>query len=225
MEPTTAPSTQHRTRVLAITPIRVTDEELARRQARYDRLSPPGVEVHLDNLADTPGVPRALDTAEQVATSERLMAAQLAGADPSRYDALLPDCVLDPVVGTDHDLPLPLHGLTRLSAHHLAGLGVRIGAVARNRAIADELDRKLASYGLATAGPTAVMDLSFDAIADDAVWAAAVADTVTGLDVDVVLNACSAVEVGEQGSGPRLVDPTRTALALLGLQVRAAVPA
>ena len=211
-------------RILAITPIRVTEEELVRRQARYDRLCPPGVEVHLDNLA-APDAPRALDTADDVAASERLVGEQLAGADPTQYDALLPDCVLDPVVGTGADLPLPLHGITRLSAHHLVGLGARLGAVARNRAIADELDRKLATYGLPTSGPTAVMDLSFDAIADDAVWAAAAAETVAGLDVDMVLNACSAVDVSAPTTGPRLVDPTRLALRLLALSARTAVRA
>lgn len=212
-------------RILAITPIRVTDEELARRQERYDRLAPAGIEVHLENLAETPDVPRALDTAEQVATSEALVAAQLATVDTTRYDALLPDCVLDPVVGTAHGLPLPLHGISRLAAHHLTGLGGRVGAVARNRPIADELDRKLASYGITTARPTEVMDLSFDAIADDAVWASAVADTVSGLGLDTVINACSAVEVGAHESGPVLVDPTRLALEVLALHARTATPA
>jgi hypothetical protein len=212
-------------RILAITPIRVSDQELARRQARYDRLVPTGVEVNLDNLADRAEAPRALDTPEQVATSEALLAEQFATADATRYDALLPDCVLDPLVGGNFDLPLPLHGISRLTAHHLAGLGGRMGAVARNRAIADELDRKLASYGLAPASPTAVMGISFDAIADDAVWASAVADTISGLELDVVLNACSAVEVSFNASGPRLVDPTRMALELLGLHASRGVPA
>jgi hypothetical protein len=212
-------------RILAITPIVVSEQELARRQARYDRLAPAGVEVHLQNLAETPGAPRALDTADQVAASEALLADEFAAVDPGRYDALMPDCVLDPGVGGGHDLPLPLHGISRLTAHHLAGLGGRIGAVARNRPIAGELDRKLASYGLRLAAPTAVMDLSFDAIADDAVWARAVAGTIAGLECDVVINACSAVEVGAQTAGPRLVDPTRMALELLGLHAGQAVPA
>jgi Asp/Glu/hydantoin racemase len=209
-------------RILAITPIRVTDDELVRRQERYDRLAPAGVQVHLDNLADSPDAPRALDTAEQVAASETLLAAQFSTADPSRYDALLPDCVLDPLVGGNHHLPLPLHGISRLTAHHLTGLGGRIGAVARNGAIADELDRKLASYGIVTTAPTAVMDLSFDAIADDAVWAEAVDATISHLDLDAVINACSAVDVSAHGSGPRLVDPTRLALELLGLHAHRA---
>lgn len=208
-------------RILAITPIRVGDLELARRQERYDGLAPKGVDVHLVNLADTPDAPRALDTAEQVRTSETLLAV----ADLTANDALLPDCVLDPVIGGKHDLPLPLHGISRLAAHHLAGLGGRIGAAARNQPIADNLDRKPAAYNILTAAPTAIMDLSFDAIADDAVWARAVVETTAGLDRDVVFNACSAVEVGKHRSGLRLVDPTRLAMELLGLQARAEVSA
>lgn len=39
-------------RVAAITPIRVSEEELTRRQARYDRLTPPPLRVQLRNLDD-----------------------------------------------------------------------------------------------------------------------------------------------------------------------------
>ena len=46
-------------RVIAITPIHVTDEELARRQERYSRLAPEGVTVELRNL--TKQSPVALD--------------------------------------------------------------------------------------------------------------------------------------------------------------------
>ena len=209
-------------RILAITPIVVSADELARRQARYDRLAPAGVEIVLHNLADTEQAPRALDTREQIATSEALVAAQMARADVDAFDALLPDCVLDPVVGTDlaAAMPLPVHGISRLSAHHLAGSGARVSGVARNQPIADELDRKLAQYGVKTAGPTAVLNLSVEAIADDAVWTAAVTRTVRDLDVDAVLNACSAVEVAPGGPGapgPAVVDPTATALRVLGV--------
>ena len=41
-------------RLRAITPIVVPDDELARRQIRYDELCPPGVTLHLDNLAAGP---------------------------------------------------------------------------------------------------------------------------------------------------------------------------
>lgn len=203
--------------LLAITPIHVDTEELARRQERYDRLAPAGVTVRLEDLGDGLEVPRALETAMDVRASEEAVVARLAAADTAGVDAFLPDCVLDPAVDHAHPLPLPVFGIGRLCAGFLAGVGGRMGAVARNRAIADELDRRLASYDLAPQVPTEVLDLSVEDITDAAVWASAVRDRVGRMPVSTVLNACSAVEVGEPDSGPLLVDPTRVALQLLGL--------
>lgn len=204
--------------LLAITPIHVDAEERARRQERYDRLAPPGVTVRLEDLGEGSEVPRALETADDVAASEEAVVAWFAAADVDSVDAFLPDCVLDPAV--DHATPLarPVFGIGRLCAAFLAGFGGRVAAVARNEAIAHELDRKLASYGLAPVLPTAVLDLSVEDIADDAVWASAVRRRVDQLPVDQVINACSAVEVGEPDGGPLLVDPTRVALHLLGMR-------
>lgn len=202
-------------RILAITPIVVDDEELARRQRRYDRLSPPGLSVHLENAGTGSEVPRALETAADIAASEAMLFDRFSKAAADDFDAFLPDCVLDPVVDHAAQLPRPVHGIGRLTAHYLAGLGMRSGAVARNQAIAVELDRKLAGYGLTTE-PTAVMDLSVEDIADHATWAAAVERTVAGLDCGAVINACSAVEVAQGVGGPVLLDPTATALRMLG---------
>lgn len=203
-------------RILAITPIAVDDEELARRQARYDRLSPAGLTVHLENVGNGSEVPRALETAEDIVASEAVLLERYAAVDTHRYDAFLPDCVLDPVVEHADRMPRPVHGIGRLTAHYLAGLGLTTGAVARNQAIANELDRKLASYGIATAKLTVVMDLTVEDIADDATWAAAVERTVAGLDCQAVINACSAVEVTEHSGGPLLLDPTAAALRMIG---------
>lgn len=202
-------------RILAITPIAVDEEEIARRQARYDRLAPAGMTVQLDNAGHGSEVPRALETAADIAASEVMLLDRFTAANPDEYDAYLPDCVLDPVVDHAARLPRPVHGIGRLAAHYLAGLDLRIGAVARNQAIAAELDRKLAGYGVA-AEPTAVMDLSVEDIADHATWAAAVARSVAGLGCGAVINACSAVEVTAGTRGPALVDPTATALRMLG---------
>lgn len=202
-------------RILAITPISVDDDELVRRQERYDRLAPEGVTVQLENIGTGPGIPRALESAADIAASEAVLLERYAAADAGRFDVFLPDCVLDPVVDHADRVPLPVHGIGRLTAHHLAGFGWTIGAVARNAAIATELDRKLASYGLPATSPTAVMDLSVEDIADEAGWATAVERTVTGLRCQAVVNACSAVDVRHGGGGPLLVDPTATALRLL----------
>lgn len=199
-------------RLLAITPIVVDDAELARRQARYDELAPDGVRVVLEHLGEGP---RALETEADVRASEEALLRRYREVDPAGWDGFLPDCVLDPLVGGDHGLPLPVFGIGRLAAGFVAAQGARLGAVARNAAIAAELDRRLAEYGVPTVAPTAVLDLSVEDIADDATWAAAVTRTVADLDCDFVLNACSAVEVAEQRSAPYLLDPTAAALVLL----------
>ncbi len=232
-------------RLLAITPIVVDDAELARRQARYDALAPAGVTVVLEHLdpgssgggptgepdGQTPRLPRALDTADDVRASERALHARYAAVDPTGWDAYLPDCVLDPLADlAEADgggrgrgpgrLARPVLGLGRLTAAFVTGQGARLGAVARNAPIAAELDRRLGQYAAATVAPTAVLDLSVDDIADDATWAAAVERAVEDLDCDFVLNACSAVDVAEQARAPYVLDPTATALALLGLRAR-----
>lgn len=202
--------------LLAITPIHVSDEELLRRQQRYDRLAPADVSVRLMDVGGGSEVPRALESADDIAASEAVLLERFRSADVDGVDAFLPDCVLDPVVDGP-PLARPVHGIARLTAHFLAGTGSRLGAVARNAAIAAELDRKLASYGLPVARPAEVLDLSVDDIADDATWAAAVERTIGGLPCDHVINACSAVEVASHRAGPVLVDPTWTALQLIGL--------
>lgn len=200
--------------LLAITPIVVSAEELERRQRRYDRLAPPGVSVDLVNLRSGP---TALEDAQDMRTSEEALLGQFAAADPTGFDGFLPDCVLDPCQGVE--LARPVYGIGRLAAFAVAGRGATFSAVARNPAIAAELDRRLATYGLSMARPTAVMDLSVADIADDKVWARAVARTVTTLDCDYVINACSAVDITDDVQQPVLVDPTRTALAQLGEQL------
>ena len=205
-------------RLLAITPIHVSDEELARRQSRYDRLAPAGVTVHLENLGARTDVPSALETTEDIAASEAALVRRFADADLDGVDGFLPDCVLDPVVEHESAMPRPVFGIGRLSAHFAAGFGARLGAVARNPAIAAELDRKLRSYGVMAAHDTAVLNLSVEDIADDSTWATAVERTVRDLPCDYVINACSAVDVAERRGGPVLLDPTWTALQLIGLQ-------
>lgn len=207
-------------RLLAITPIVVDDAELARRQARYDALAPEGVTVVLEHLGTDPGLPRALETEDDVRASEAALQARYAAVDPAGWDGYLPDCVLDPMAGTDHGLPLPVFGLGHLTASFVAGQGARLGAVARNGAIAAELDRRLEQYAVPTVAPTELLHLSVEDIADDATWAAAVTRVVAGLDCDYVLNACSAVDVDDPADPPYLLDPTATALSLLGLRAR-----
>jgi Asp/Glu/hydantoin racemase len=208
-------------RLLAVTPICVPIEELARRQDRYDRLAPAGVEIKLENLGTGSDIPRSLDSRDDLAASEAAVIARLADAGDSPFDGFLPDCVLDPGVDAGAlEISKPVFGILKMTAHFFAGQGARVGAVARNAAIASELDRKLHSYGLAlTHGRTAVLGLSVEDIANTARWNHAVSEHLQRIHVDAVINGCSAVEVSGPGTGV-LVDPTALALQLIGIGAR-----
>ncbi|MET4061791.1 Asp/Glu/hydantoin racemase [Arthrobacter sp. UYP6] len=207
-------------RILAVTPIAVSDDELARRQQRYNRLVPANISVRLHNLGTGPAVPSALENDDDIAASEAAVTAWFAAADVQDVDAFLPDCVLDPGVGPG-SLPQqrPVLGLLRLAAGFLAATGAGIGAVARNGAIAAELERKLSTYGTGPLHePVTVLGLSLADVADDAAWSGAVDTALETMSAEYVLNACSAVNlIGPRSDGPVLVDPTALALRLAGL--------
>ena len=209
-------------RIRAITPIRVGATELARRQRRYRRLSPAAIEVTLVDLGDGPDVPRALETEDDVRRSERLVVAEARRTSAEEFDVVLPDCVLDPGVGVGADTPVPLVGILSLTTHLLARTGARFAAVARNEAIAAELATKVRDYGLADRlTEVRVLGLDVASIPDDSAWADAIGRAVGDLPVATVVNGCSAVELQPHRSGPVIVDPTATALRVLGLVAEA----
>jgi Asp/Glu/hydantoin racemase len=204
--------------ILAFTPIWVSSDELVRRQERYDRFSPVGVTVTLRVPSDGSDVPRSLETADDVAASEKMLLYYFSQENGVGFDAFLPDCALDPVVdGAVSALARPVYGILKLTTHFLTSLGLSVGAVARNSAIADELDRKLLQYGLGVPGTTHVLGLSVNDISDDATWATATDTMLAATSADAVINGCSAVEVRPLSGGPSLVDPTAMALRLLGV--------
>lgn len=205
-------------RALAVTPIHLPPEEILRRQARYDRLAPPGLSVELRDVG--PAAPGSLDDEASIRASEREVAAALAGAGDG-WDLAFPDCVLDPAVpdGPAADRGRPVSGLLKLSSMHLSAMNVRFGAVVRNEAIGAELGRRLKNYGLDeyVAG-IAVLELPFDAVADAAAWNAALGEAVDALaaaGAAAVINGCSAVDVQEDRLAARVVDPTELALRLM----------
>lgn len=210
-------------RIRAITPIHVTDSELARRQARYRALSPLSVEVELVNLPDGPGVPRSLDSAEEIRVSEELVVEEALRTDPAHHDAVLPDCVLDPgLERLEREGNVPAFGILKLSAGLLASLGHRFAAFTRNRSIGEELRDRIESYGLLPHfDRVEVLDLSFEIVADDEGWNEALREAgrrFSGSCTTAVINGCSAVELRQRSESTfAVVDPTKLALASLGL--------
>lgn len=206
-------------RIYSVTPIHVDDDELARRQARYDQLSPEGITIELHDIG--PDGPTALDTEDEVRASEALVAARLRVAAQGGYDGVLPDCVLDPAVeGLGGVLEVPVLGLLQLSVGHSIAQGHRVGAVTRNRVIAKELQARVEAYGWADSFVgVEVLDLDVHAIADTDRWDEALRGAVQTLAaagaVDVI-NGCSAVEVSsDEVGGAHVVDPTALALRLI----------
>ncbi|RRO19375.1 hydantoin racemase [Saccharopolyspora rhizosphaerae] len=202
----------------AVTPITVGPAEVARRQARYDSLAPPGIQVVLRDLQDGP---RALNTAEEVRRSEALVAEAL--ADAPGCDAVLPDCVLDPAVPDDGGTlgGRPALGLLRLTVGAAVAAGHRVGAITRNTAIATELRDRISAYGWNSAfHEVSVLDLDVEDITDPARWSAAMRPALIAAraaGVTAVVNGCSAVDTAEQEPGlPLVLDPIRTGLGVLG---------
>ncbi|MCU4186753.1 aspartate/glutamate racemase family protein [Acidiferrimicrobium sp. IK] len=208
-------------RVKAVAPLRLTPEELGRRQDRYDRLGGGQLAITLVNLTGD-GAPSRFDTADQIAASERLTAEEIRRSDPSAFDIVLPDCVLDPAVGEVAAPPVPVAGILQLVTAYLASIGRPFAAVTRNRAIGDELSRKVERYGLARwLTGVHVLDVDFCLVSDHQGWADAMRPLQKQLEADGVntlFNGCSAVDIDADHLGSvAVVDPTALALQLLCL--------
>jgi len=202
-------------KIVSITPIHVTEQELQRRQQRYNRIAPAGVTIELRNL--TQASPTALDTPTDVRASDESLYSELSAAGGADADFVMPDCVLDP--GFRLEVEGQVVGMLQNVLSHLAAKGHKIGAVTRNEAIGAELERRVAEYGFAQdyVGRE-VLNLSFDAINDEQLWHEALTKAVDSLAAQgatVVINGCSAVNVQQDRLKLEVVDPAELALQII----------
>lgn len=208
-------------RIRSMTPIEVSAEELERRQRRYDRMLPEGWTLTLENMPQSDETPDQLGSAEQIRASESIVLRGATDTDRERFDAFLPDCVLDPAVPElDSVAGVPVFGITRASAHVLAACGKRFGVITRNDVIGDEFRAVIDRYGLTPYfDDVYVLGLSVEDIANDELWNASierVAAEAAARGTTVLINGCSAVEVTVAGGNVRIVDPTALALRVAG---------
>jgi len=208
-------------RVKSIAPLRLEPAELVRRQARYQRLGGDRLDITLVNL-DGDDAPGRMDTAGEIAASERLVAEEIARTDPAQFDVILPDCVLDPGIADIAEPPVPVAGILHLVAGHLASLGQRFAAVTRNQVIGDDLTRKVAAYGLSDVlTGVHVLDVDFCFVSDHAGWSQAMRPLRATLEAEgtgTLFNGCSAVDLDSDRLGAvSVVDPTALALRLLAV--------
>lgn len=204
-------------KIRAITPMHVGHEEIIRRQHRYERLAPENWQIALEDLPEDVGVPIQLGDQRDLDASERLTIKAGVTTDPALFDAVMPDCVLDPgLAELDARADLPALGITRLGSRFLGALGVRFGVITRNTVIGNEYARVIKGYGLGELfRGVYVLNLSVEDISRDEVWNAAVelaAQKAASDGVTVLFNGCSAVEVTFQDADVRIIDPTALAL-------------
>ncbi|WP_423058862.1 aspartate/glutamate racemase family protein [Brevibacterium linens] len=215
--------TKNALKLLAITPISVSSDELRRRQQRYDKLAPASVSVKLLNLGDESDIPRSLETPDAITASQQALLNRFADAeaapDTKTYDGFLPDCVLDPLVdSTDTGLSTPVYGILKITSHYLYSLGLEYTAVARNDAIAAELDAKCQAYGLPRPlEGTQVLDLDVAEISDEATWMSTVDTKLAANPARFVINGCSAVETSIATRDRTIIDPVAIALSVMDL--------
>ncbi|HEX5407065.1 MAG TPA: aspartate/glutamate racemase family protein [Pseudonocardiaceae bacterium] len=204
-------------RIYASTPLYVGDEELARRQARYDRISPAGVTVELHDLPDT--APRSLETEADCRSSEDYVIEALSTA-PHGFDAVFADCVLDPGIATlQRKLAIPAIGILRTNLAHGRALGRPTAAVVRNQAIADEMRAVADESGLGDVlTDIRLLELDFAAVTDHDRWQAqleAAATQAAEGGASLLLNGCSAVDTDATGGAVTVYDPVARALRLV----------
>jgi Asp/Glu/hydantoin racemase len=202
-------------RVIAITPVHVTEEEFNRRQTRYDRISPDGLKVVLINFSELE--PKELETSLDVLASDLGLIADIHSINREDFDFLMPDCVLDPGFRQDGDEFVV--GMLECVMTNLISSGHRIGSVTRNEAIGAELVRRIDEYGYsANFVGNEVINLSFDAISNDELWHQSLESAVQKLankGASIVINGCSAVNLIEAKLVLEVIDPAEMALSLI----------
>lgn len=202
-------------KIFATTPLHVGADELARRQQRYDAIAPAGLTVALHDLPE--GAPTSLDSADDIARSDAYVHTALAGA-PAEFDAVMPDCVLDPSVARlQGETTRPVIGILRMNLAYAAALNAPTGGVVRNKAIAAEMRRVADVYGWSHwLTEVEILDLPFDAVSEGPDWQAqldAAAAALAPRGVRSLLNGCSAVDVdADHPSAVPVVDPVIRAL-------------
>jgi Asp/Glu/hydantoin racemase len=206
-------------KVVSITPIHVTDEELKRRQARYERLAPAGITVELRNLSEQSL--NALEKDSDVRASDFALLADASEINLEFGEVLLPDCILDP--GFRQNASATTIGMLESVMGHLVAAGGKVGAVTRNESIGNELVRRVGEYGFANHFvDLEVLNLSFDAINDEEHWHRALkiaVDRLAAKGATVVINGCSAVNVDQSQLSIPVVDPAELVLKIIADQM------
>lgn len=132
-------------RVKIISPIKIDDADLRRRQARYGETAAPGTQIEVVNL---PEGPTTLDTVADLVACEYAVFQAGAQSRAEGWDAILVDCVFDPAVESLRDhTGLPVFGPMRTTLALVPLVAGKFSIIARSEKQCDLLAELVKRYG------------------------------------------------------------------------------
>lgn len=132
-------------RIKIISPLEATEDDLLRRQRRYNEQAASGTQLVVENLA---GGPAALDTAGDVLTSAAAIFQQAKNTTSDDYDAILIDCVFDPAVEElREETGIPTFGPTRVTLPLISLVSPNFSIIARSNRQCELLTETVTAYG------------------------------------------------------------------------------
>jgi Asp/Glu/hydantoin racemase len=132
-------------RIAILSPLKATEDDLARRQQRYQTQAGPETVVTVHNLD---GGPAALNTSGDILASAAAIYAQGEALDPAAADAILIDCVFDPAVAElEEATGLPVFGPTRATLPLMELLAPNFSVIARSPRQCELLEGLIHTYG------------------------------------------------------------------------------
>ncbi len=132
-------------RVKIISPIKIDEADLKRRQLRYGETAGQGTQIQVFNL---PEGPTTLDTVADVVFCEYAVFQQGANTRADEFDAILIDCVFDPAIDRLRDhTGLPTFGPMRTTLSLIPLVAKRFSILARSEKQCELLADLVKRYG------------------------------------------------------------------------------
>lgn len=132
-------------RVKIISPIKIDDADLRRRQMRYAQHAGPDTQIEVFNLDEGP---TTLDTRGDMLYCEHAVFQAGINTSPEAFDAILIDCVFDPAVDAlREECAVPTFGPMRITLPLVVQAAGRFAYVARAERQTDWLSQLAQHYG------------------------------------------------------------------------------
>lgn len=132
-------------RVKIISPIRIDEADLQRRQSRYEHQAGPRTQIEVFNLVEGPV---ALNTLGDMLFCEYAVFQEGVKTDPDDFDAILVDCVFDPAVDAIREhTGLPTFGPMRTTLPLVPLVALNFSIVSRSEKQCDMIAELVERYG------------------------------------------------------------------------------